>query len=251
MKTVATLNPSNKDPTDLIAQNLNKFKFSDKVLTKKEILEATNLLTNKKTPDHTGVSTHFLKQTVPSFINPLFHIFKLSFNTGVVPAQLKIAKVIPIFKAGDKSSMDNYRPISLLSSFSKILEKLVALRLMSYLSENNILSKWQFGFRSGHSTSHPLVHFLNKITDALNKKKHSIAIFCDLKKAFDTCDHHILLSKLKKYGVEGMELDWFQSYLSNRKQFVCWKQIQLSARNFAWCSPRFNTWPSFIPTVHQ
>ena len=116
--------------------------------------------------------------------------------------------------------MDNYRPISLLSSFSKILEKLVALRLMSYLSENNILSKWQFGFRSGHSTSHPLVHFLNKITDALNKKKHSIAIFCDLKKAFDTCDHHILLSKLKKYGVEGMELDWFQSYLSNHKQFV-------------------------------
>ena len=92
---------------------------------------------------------NFIKQTVSAFINPLFHIFNLSFSTCVVPAQFKIAKVIPIFKAGDKSSMDNYRPISLLSSFSKILEKLVALRLMSYLNDNDILSKWQFGFRPG------------------------------------------------------------------------------------------------------
>ena len=219
-KTVSDLHPSDKNPTDLIAQNLNKFKFSDKILSRKEVLEATDLLANKKTPDHTGVSTHFIKQTVSSFINPLFHIFNLSFTTGVVPVQFKMAKVIPIFKAGDKSSMDNYRPISLLSSFSKILEKLVALRIMSFLNNNDILSKWQFGFRSGHSTAHPMVHFLNKITDALNNKKHTIAIFGDLKKAFDTCDHQILLSKLKKYGVDGSELDWFKSYLTNRKQFV-------------------------------
>ena len=91
---------------------------------------------------------------------------------------------------------------------------------MNFLNNNNILSKWQIGFRSGHSTSHPMVHFLNKITDALNNKKHTIAIFCDLKKAFDTCNHKILLAKLKKYGVDGSELDWFQSYLSNPKQFV-------------------------------
>ena len=95
--TVSSLNSSDKDPTDLVAQNLDKFKFSDKLLTKKEILEATDLLANKKTPDHTGVSTHFIKQMVTSLINPLFHIFNLSFSTGVVPAQLKIAKVIPIF----------------------------------------------------------------------------------------------------------------------------------------------------------
>ena len=78
--------------------------------------------------------------------------------------------------------MDNYRPLSLLSSFSKILEKLVALRIMTFLNINDILSKWQFGFRSGHSTSHPMVHFLNKITDALNNKKHTITIFVTLKK---------------------------------------------------------------------
>ena len=202
-KTVATINPSSKDPANLIQQNLNKFKFNDKIFTKNEILEATKLLANKKTPDHTGVSSSFIKQTLPSYIDPIFHIFDLSFKNGVVPAQFKIAKVIPIHKAGDKSSMDNYRPISLLSAFSKILEKIVAIRLLTFLNTNEILSKWQFGFRAGHSTSHPMVHFLNKITDSLNDKKHTVAIFCDLKKAFDTCNHDILFKKLKKYGIEG------------------------------------------------
>ena len=116
--------------------------------------------------------------------------------------------------------MDNYRPISLLSSFSKIMEKIVASRLLSFLDSNNILTKWQFGFRAGHSTSHPMVHFVNKITEALNSKKHTIGIFCDLKKAFDTCDPYILLLKLKKYGIDGTELSWFKSYLTDRQQFV-------------------------------
>ena len=139
---------------------------------------------------------------------------------GWLPLQFKIAKVIPIFKSVDKASMDNYRPISLLSAFSKILEKIVASRLLIFLNENDILSKWQFGFRGGHSTSHPMVHFINKVTESLNNKKHTIGIFCDLKKAFDTCDPNILLLKLKKYGIQGTELNWFKSYLSDRKQFV-------------------------------
>jgi len=116
--------------------------------------------------------------------------------------------------------MDNYRPISLLSGFSKILEKIVAKRLTSFLSTNNILSNWQFGFRAQHSTVHPMVHFTNFLSNAINEKKHSIAIFCDLKKAFDCCDHSILLAKLEKYGVRGSELSWFKSYLTERKQFV-------------------------------
>ena len=91
--------------------------------------------------------------------------------------QFKIAKVIPIFKSGDKSQMDNYRPISLLSSFSKIMEKIIAVRLIKFLDNNNILSKWQFGFRSAHSTTHPMVHFLNKISDSLNKKNIPFQFF--------------------------------------------------------------------------
>ena len=217
-KTVQNINPPAKNPTDLITQVHNKFKFNH--LSKTQIVEATKMLLDKKTPDHTGVSTNFIKQIIYSILDPLCHIFNLSFSTGIVPTQLKIAKVIPIFKSGDKSNMDNYRPISLLSTFSKILEKIVASRLYNFLDSEKILSKWQFGFRSGHATVHPMTHFLNRIADSFNSKKHSIAIFCDLKKAFDTCDHDILLLKLDKYGISDIELLWFKSYLANRKQFV-------------------------------
>ena len=126
---------------------------------------------------YTGISTNFIKQTICSYGNPIFHILKLSFLTGVVPLQFKIAKAIPIFKSGNKANMDNFRPISLLSAFSKIMEKIVASRLLTFLNENDILSRWQFGFRGGHSTSHPVFHFINKVTEALNRKKHTIGIF--------------------------------------------------------------------------
>ena len=137
-KTVENINPSPKSPAALITQNPNFLKFSNSIT---EILNATKLLTNKKNPDHTGVSSNFVKQIITSIINTLHYIFNLSLNSGVVPIQFKIAKVIPIFKARDRTSMDNYRPISLLSTFSKILEKLVAARLTSFLTANNILSK--------------------------------------------------------------------------------------------------------------
>ena len=96
----------------------------------------------------------------------------------------------------------------------------MASRLLNFLDKNNILTKWQFGFRASHSTSHPMVHFINNITEALNRKKHTIGIFCDLKKAFDMCDPSILLLKLKKYGIINTELGWFKSYLTERQQFV-------------------------------
>jgi Reverse transcriptase (RNA-dependent DNA polymerase) len=116
--------------------------------------------------------------------------------------------------------MDNYRPISLLNTFSKILEKIVHNRLSSFLNINNLLSDSQYGFRKEHSTIHPLSKFLNFITKAFNDKEHCLAIFCDLRKAFDTVDHKILLTKLHNLGIQGLELKWFENYLSGRKQFV-------------------------------
>jgi retron-type reverse transcriptase len=127
-------------------------------------------------------------------------------GSGVVPSQFKIAKVIPVYKSGDKTNPDNYRPISLLSSFSKILEKVVAIRLTSFLDCEKILSKFQFGFRKSHSTSHAMVLFMNSISQAINAKKHTIAIFCDLRKAFDTVDHSILLKKCIKWAF--VTLSW-------------------------------------------
>jgi hypothetical protein len=130
---------------------------------------------------------------------------------------MKIAKVIPVFKSGCVNDINNYRPISLLCTFSKILEKIVANRLTNYLNVNNLISPNQFGFRSKHSTVHPMLSLVNAAAKALNQKKLFLVLFCDLRKAFDTCDIPILLKKL---GIAGTELAWFQSYLSNRSQFV-------------------------------
>jgi hypothetical protein len=140
---------------------------------------------------------------------PLKHIVNLSLSTGEVPLLMKTAKVVPIFSSTD---VNNYRPISLLRSFGKILEKKVANKLVLFLETNKLISTQQFGFRTGHSTVHPMMLLLNHLTSALNAKKHSIVIFCDLKKAFDTCDHKILLKKLHNIGVSGTELRWFEKY---------------------------------------
>jgi hypothetical protein len=197
--------------------NIPLLNFSNCPVTESEILDAISMLLPKKTEDFNGVSLFFIKKFKNYLVKPLRHIFNCSFSSAVVPSQFKIAKVIPLFKSGDKSLPDNYRPISLLSSFSKIFEKIVCLRLLNFLENNNILTPDQFGFRKSHSAVHPMVHMMNFVSRALNKKETAIAIFCDLRKAFDTVNHEILLKKMHKIGIRGVELEWFRNYLSNRK----------------------------------
>ena len=209
-------------PPDLIPSSPDDICFNLKAepLTHSEVCDAIDSLQKKKTLDMFGLSVSFISKFALTLSKPLKHIFSLSFNQGIVPQQLKVAKVIPIFKNGSQTSMDNYRPISLLCVFSKILEKIMLNRLSTFLENNNILCPEQFGFRKSHSTIHPLTLFINQISESLNKKEHAIAIFCDLKKAFDTVDFEILLIKLHNIGVRGTELLWFQDYLCNRKQYV-------------------------------
>jgi hypothetical protein len=157
-----------------------------------KVLAATKALQPKTPLDHNGLFISFIKRIIFNLVTPLHHIIRLSLSQGLVPIQLKIAKVVPIFKSGDSSKMDNYRPISLLSNFFKILEKIVASRFTDFLETNNLLSPSQFGFRKNHSTLHPLVHFLNFVSNSINKREHALAVFCDLRKAFDTVDHEIL-----------------------------------------------------------
>lgn len=214
------IEPTDRPPDENVAYNENSLSFTQIPLTFSEIKEASDQLESKKSNDFEGLSLYFIKQVISSISTPILHIFTQSLSTGVFPSQFKIAKVVPVFKSGDKTNPDNYRPISLLSSFSKILEKVVARRLLIFLEKENVLSKFQFGFRKSHSTAHSMVHFLNQISLALNAKKHTIAIFCDLRKAFDTVNHDILFKKLHKIGIRGTELGWFKDYLRNRRQFV-------------------------------
>ena len=139
---------------------------------------------------------------------------------GVFPDIWKIAKVIPIFKKGDRTNEDNYRPISLLSCFEKILERLMCKRMLDFLKKHKILYKLQFGFRESHSTSLALIEAMNEIYSKLDEGKFVLGVFLDLKKAFDTIDHQILLKKLEHYGFRGVVNTWLSSYLSDRKQFT-------------------------------
>ena len=167
-----------------------------------------------------GISLTLLKALANEISIPLGHIFNLSLQNGKFPEKLKSSRVVPIFKAGDATICDNYRPISLVSSISKILEKIVASKLTNHLESNNLLYEHQYGFLKGKSTEHNLIHLTNKIGEALNDDKYCIGIFLDLKKAFDVVSHPILLKKLKTLGINGTSIKWFESYLSNRTQKV-------------------------------
>ena len=129
---------------------------------------------------------------------PLKYLFNLSIEKRIFPDDLKIAKITPIYKADDLS---NYRPISVLSCFSKILERIKYNRLYQYLTENKILYPKQFGFQTGHSTEHAVLQLVDQILESFEYNKYSLGAFIDLSKTFDAVDHSILLKKLELYGV--------------------------------------------------
>ena len=174
-----------------------------------------------KSPDIYNISVKALKISEPIITPYLTKIFNSSFNTGIFPENLKLAKIIPLFKNnGSRLSVNNYRPISLLPLFSKILEKLMHLRITKFLIRYNILFENQFGFQKGKSTAQAILNVSKKIIDAIENKKVPISIFLDFAKAFDTVNHEILLKKLYHYGIRGVAHEWFKSYLSNRIQIV-------------------------------
>ena len=185
-----------------------------------EIQKITNELASKTSNGHDGIPITIVKASIAKINTPLSFIINSSMANGCFPDLLKIAKICPIFKTGDKSDITNYRPISILTSISKIFEKVISNRLISYLDHYKIIHQAQYGFRKNHSTFMALLDLHNKITLAADNHEYAIGVFIDLSKAFDTINHSILLKKLYHYGIRGIALDLFSSYLSNRRQYV-------------------------------
>lgn len=187
-------------------------------VTETEIRFIVAQLKNKRSTDSDGIDMMIIKKTIDCISKPLCYIYNLSFTSGVFPNEMKTSKIIPLFKAGDKHKLTNYRPISLISVL-KIIFVFVC-RLDSFIEKNQLLSECQYGFRNNRSTALALLQITENITAAIENKQNTIGVFIDLKKAFDTIDHSILLKKLQTYGIRGRAWNWVRSYLENRQQFV-------------------------------
>ena len=165
---------------------------------------------------------------------PLCHIVNLSIGSGKFPLNWKAAKVTPIFKSGSRSLPENYRPISVLPIVSKLLEKAAQQALKDYFENENLLSKSQHGFRKKHSMKTASIYICDSIRKEMNNGKLTVAVYVDLSKAFDTIGHSVLLQKLSSYGMKDKEIEWLNSYLFNRKNYV-WVDKTISSPEPVYC----------------
>lgn len=194
--------------------------FTFNTVTGLDVRRYVSSLRGGSAPGHDGVSANILKHNIDFFLNPLLHLINLSLTTGTFPDSFKLAKVFPLYKSNDIRDKNNFRPISLLSVFSKVIEKIVKDQLVNYINKNNILSDCQFGFRNDKNISDALFDICSLINNSISNNKKTMLIFLDLKKAFDSVDRNKLLHKLKLIGIRGLAYKWFESYLSDRQQFV-------------------------------
>jgi hypothetical protein len=196
---------------------LNNTTFELKNITMHELEKAiTDLKDKKASKDH--IPCRLFKISPTNVKLKLIELFNNSISEGIFPNILKETTVTPIFKKNDKQLVENYRPISVSSPFSKIFEKLIKSQLIKHLEENNILSKNQFGFRTGHSTEQAIINLTSELHDAMDKSLKPIVIFLDIKKAFDSINFKILIYKLSKLGLDNNTLELLKNYLSARKQ---------------------------------
>ena len=186
-----------------------------------EVLDTINLTINNKSTGPNSIPNCILDLIKTKIAGPLSNIFNLSFSTGIYLNQLKLSRIVLIYKGkGDEFLPKNYRPISLLSNINKLFEKLMHKRLYKFFEDHNLFYIKQFGFRLLTSTVHSLFDLTEDIRQGIDDNKFVCGIFVDLQKAFDTVDHNILLKKLEHYGIRGIANQWFNSYLCKRRQYV-------------------------------
>lgn len=185
-----------------------------------EVIVLISKLDSKKSAGPDSIPVSFIKIHHEFFSSILVDVFNEVIYTGQFPDCLKIARVIPVYKSGDPKDMNNYRPISTLSIMDKILEKLIVSRIVEYTTHHRLIYSHQYGFRQGSSTLTACNELVEEIYEALDSKNIVGALFIDLKKAFDTVDHQLLIRKLDSYGIRGTVNKLLESYLTNRYQYV-------------------------------
>src|SRR2546425_2853098 len=211
--------------------------FVDQITTA-EVCKVISSMTGGTAAGDDGFNLELVKSNAPIFAHPLTYIYNLSLYTGIVPIRFKIAKVIPIFKKDDEKIPSNYRPISLLSVFNKILEKLISKRLYNFLDHENFFYKYQFGFRKNHNTSLAVLEITDFCYENLDNNKFVLGLFIDIQKAFDAIDIDILLYKLYHYGVRGVMFEWIKNYLHDRSQYTYVNGVKSNVNNISYGVPQ-------------
>ena len=209
---------SNKSITDY----LNNIPFNEKSLfmqptTESEVLKLIGSLPNKSSSGFDEISNIILKEIKIEIAPILVYVFNESIVKGIFPESMKLAHIVPLYKGKEKYLPENYRPISLLITLSKLLEKIVYTRTYNFLNDTDQIYAKQFGFRKKHSCENAVSELVGNIVKNLEQRKYTIAVFLDLSKAFDTLEHDVIFSKMYQYGIRGNCLDWYRSYLKNRK----------------------------------
>ena len=211
---VPTSHKSSHHYTQKIPRNLSTI-----FLTPTNKIDIGNLirsLPNKTSSGHDEITNILLKKLAPNISLPLSVIFNKLLKEGAFPNTMKLADVVPLYKSKEKYYTTNYRPISLLLTTSKLLEKTIHTRVYTLIDHQQLYQS-QYGFRTKHSCENAVCELVGSIVKSQELKHYTIGLFLDLSKAFDTLDHNILLQKLERYGIRGKALEWFKSYLSSRK----------------------------------
>ena len=185
--------------------------------TTQEIVKLVSRLPNKCSSGHDNISNILLKEIIDQLAPALEQVFNKSKTLGEFPMLMKLAEVVPLYKSKEHFIETNYRPISLLTTMSKVLEKIVYQCVYNFLQDTGQIYDNQYGFRANHSCEHAIGQVVGSLVKNMENRLYTGCILLDLSKAFDTIEHRILLSKLELYGIRGNALSWFESYLTDRK----------------------------------
>ena len=210
---------------DMISQSL----FLD-LVTPQEITEIIKSLKNGA-PGYDEINNKIFQLSLNPIIGPLSFLCNRSLTEGVFPSELKLTNVLQLFKSGEAVLFNNYHPVTLLCTLSKVFQKVIYSQLLNILDYHKIQIGNQFGFRKLHSSYMALMSMIDHGTKALDNGECVIAIFLDFSKAFDTVNHSILIDKLYHHGIRGNALEWFRSYLSDRSQYVSYNGVGCSKKS--------------------